>query len=278
MPATALVALLASPAPAGAQSTDTVHWAYASFLGTGLYRLDGDRDVYVLRVPPGWRYREASTEVGGLGGLGIQFQFPLTFGVHRLDGFDDILDLDNFSTVSFNPGVEFEYLASERWAWRAYGHLGWGTDTDGGESAWIWDAGLKTRYAMGAGIREWGLMGELFTAGFRPEEGGSKGIWGWMAGADFSHPIGLRSGSGAALDLGWDVSYRWLSDQLSFQQFGIPRAGFDDEWQVGMAFARRDGAMKFGRFRVEHFGLAYRFSSNGEYRAVTLNLTSPFNR
>ena len=94
---------------------DPVHWAYSAFLGTGWYKLDNNRQVYVLRIPPRWNYRQSSIEETGQRKLGIEFHFPLTFGLHKLEQIEDIIDLDNIGTVSFNPGVEIEYPISTRW-------------------------------------------------------------------------------------------------------------------------------------------------------------------
>ena len=108
--------LLLLPGPSSAQDTgeDSVHWAYAAFLGTGWYKLDSNRQVYVLRIPPRWYFRDSSIDESGKRQLGIEFHFPLTFGLHKLEQLDDFIDLDNIGTVSFNPGVEIEYPVSNR--------------------------------------------------------------------------------------------------------------------------------------------------------------------
>ena len=74
--------LLFLPAITTAEETETesIHWAYGSILGTGWYKLDGDRQVYVLRIPPRWYYRDSSIDESGQRTLGIEFHFPLTFG------------------------------------------------------------------------------------------------------------------------------------------------------------------------------------------------------
>ena len=52
------------PGVSSAQDTDanSVHWAYAAFLGTGWYKLDSNRQVYVLRIPPRWYFRDSSID------------------------------------------------------------------------------------------------------------------------------------------------------------------------------------------------------------------------
>ena len=49
-----------------------------------------------------------------------------------------------------------------------------------------------------------------------------------------------------------------------------------DEWEIGLALARDGGPIRIGFLQFEQLGLAYQWSSNGAYRAITFNLRSPF--
>ena len=261
------------------RQVDPVHWAFAAFLGSGWYRLGQEQDVFVLRVPPRWRYREPDPQADGRERLGVEFQFPMTLGLHRLEEFGDFLDTGNIGTVSFTPGVEVEYPFSARWRLRWYGHLGWGTDTEGRESAWMVDSGIKSRLGFRHGSLDWGLVSEVFYAGYRSSLDRTGSLGGVLAGLDFSHPVSaLRSGRGEPLDLKWDLTYTWFGDNPLFQlQTGSFKA-IEDAWAVGVAFARRAGPTRIGRFKFARFGLSYRFSSDGEFRAITLNFRAPFDR
>ena len=257
---------------------DPIHWAYSSFLGTGWYQLNDNREIYVLRMPPKWYFRDASIDASGKRQLGIEFHFPITVGYHKMEELDDYLDLENVGTVAFSPGVEFEYPVSDRWRLRAYAHMGWGTDMDGDESAWTYDTGIKSRYAFNRGQLDWGLVNELFTAGYTPEDGGSGSLGGFMAGVDFSHPIGWEFGFGQPLRLTWDVSYRWYLDDLTFRNTDGSSSSFDNEWEVGIALAKRDGPIPIWFFNYQQLGLTYRFSSDGNFNAITINFRAPFTR
>ena len=52
----ALLAASQFPGPAAAQEPvePTIHWAYASFFGTGWYKLSDERSGYVFRATPRW--------------------------------------------------------------------------------------------------------------------------------------------------------------------------------------------------------------------------------
>jgi len=255
---------------------EPVHWAYAAFLGTGWYELDNNRQVYVLRIPPRWSYRQSSINEAGQRKLGIEFHFPLTFGLHKLEQIEDFIDLDNIGTVSFNPGVEIEYLVSRRWYLRAYAHLGWGKEHDSDESAWIYDGGLKSRYSFQKGKLDWGLVNEVFFAGYDAEKNDSDKLSGMLAGLDFSYPIG--SGTGNSLKLNWDIAYRWYENNPRFLRTASDPVSIEDEWEIGLALARQDGPIKIWFLKFEHMGLIYRFNTDGSFRAITVNFRSPFTR
>ena len=49
-----------------------------------------------------------------------------------------------------------------------------------------------------------------------------------------------------------------------------------DEWEIGLALGLRDRKIRIAFFGFEQLGLSYKTSSNGDYRAITFNLRSPF--
>jgi hypothetical protein len=198
--------------------------------------------------------------------------------LHKLEDIDDFLDFDNISTVSFNPGVEIEYPVSNRWRLRFYGHLGWGAQTASDESAWIYDAGVKSRYSFQSGKLEWAIVNEVFFAGYSETGTGSDILGGLMAGLDFSHPINIGSVTRDTLKLNWDVSYRWFENDPSFHLTATRPVSIEDEWEIALAIARQDGPIKIWFLELEHMGLSYSFNSDGSFRAITLNFRSPFTR
>ncbi len=280
---TAVLLTLALHGAAAAQEQaqaerDSIHWAFSSFLGTGFYRVSGDREVFVLDLPVDWTWREPVLALDGERTWGVRFEAPVNLGVHSIDFVDDLLDFDTYGTVAVTPGVEVELPVSDRWRVKAYGHFGWGTELSSEEQAWIWDAGLRSHLAFTRGDLDWGLYGEAFTAGFTPDEGPSSSLGGLGGGVDFSHPVSWRANDGTPLRLTWDVTYRWYADTLTFRSRFGSTTQVEDEWRVSAALARSDGPIRIWFLEFDQLGLSYRIDSEGQFRGITVNFSAPFDR
>lgn len=275
-----VLASLVLPRQVQAQAQNEIHWAYSAFLGTGWYQVDGELDVYMLRVPLRWSLRETEPDEPGPGGIGLTLDLPVTFGIYNVGEIDDLLDLENFGTVSFTPGLMAEWAVTERWWLRGYGHLGWGIDTRRDEQAWIWDIGVRSRYAVGPPGQPVGLFTEVFNTGYRPVDGASNNLSGIGVGVDYRHPVSWRSNAGEPLDLVGDLSYRWFGDELTFNSFSaggnIVGTNISDEWRFGIAVALRERQIKFWFVEFDQLGMAYRTSSDGQFKGLTVNITGRF--
>jgi hypothetical protein len=165
---------------------------------------------------------------------------------------------------------------TEQWYLRPLAHFGWGTATDGGESAWMYYGGIKSRYTPAAGAARWSVLNALYRAGYHAENGDSGSITMAMAGAEFHHPIAAQLADGEALQLNWHLTYSWLFDEA---EFGL-RSGFsqtvDDQWELGIALAPSQRTLRLWKFAFAQLGLSFRASSNGDYRAIGINASSPF--
>ena len=253
-----------------------VHWAMGAFFGTGWYRVDANRSVYIFRIPPRQTLRESSFSADGKRTLGIEFQYPLSFGLNKLDKLPDFIDFDNYATISFTPGVQVEIPVTEKWYLRPYAHLGWGMELNSTDSAWIYYGGIKSRYRLGNAKSKWSLLNAIHYAGYKPEYE-ERGRYGsFMTGLEFDHPLkGVTLGNDEAW-LNWHVTYNYLFDNLNFHVEDDRVESINDQWELGLALGKGNKKMKFWFLSFEHIGLSYKWSSNGTYKAISLNMRSPF--
>ncbi len=279
-----LLAALSFPAGLQAQAVPyaqdpvrQVHWSMGAFFGTGWYQVDDNRSVFVIRIPPRQVLREPGFEKGGSRKIGIELHYPLSFGLHKLDDIPDFIEFDNYGTISFTPGIRFEVPVSEKWALRPYVHVGAGYERESAEWAGIWYGGVKSRYLLSEGSRRrWSLLNAIYYAGYKPEYR-KRGRYGSiMAGLEFSRPLGNLEFRGEPLWLNSYLTYNYLFDKLNFYVGDDRTESIRDQWEIGLALGNRSNRMKIWFMTFEHIGISYKTSSNGVFKAISVNLRSPF--
>lgn len=275
-----LVAALLLPQATLAQESppSQVHWAYSAYFGTGWYRVASDRDVYVVRVTPRWDRGEPSIDEDGNRTLGLFFKTPVSFGLDRFD-YDDIAgaaNLDNVSFLSVNPGIDIEIPVNEVWTLRPFASIGYGGAFDGGDSAWTYWGGIKSRFSFRSGKLNWHLLNQAGFVGYTPSEGPDDAIWPVMAGLELDYPVGAPTADGDQLLLHWRAAYTVFGDDLEFNSGPAGDLLISDQWEVGVAFARRDSRIPIWFLDFDMLGLGYRASSNGELKGITFIFRSMF--
>jgi hypothetical protein len=262
------------PAEAGPQ--EQIHWAVGAFFGTGWYSVDDNRSVFVLRIQPRQQIREPLLEDEGQRPFSIEILYPLSLGLSQLDDIPDFIEFDNYATISFTPGVEFEVPINSRWALRPFAHFGYGWELESQEGALIGYGGVKSRYRLSDDRLRWSLLNGIYYAGYKPEFENRGQYGALMAGLEFSQPLRKIQQGGDALFLNWHVTYHWYFDRLNFHSGADDFASFRDQWELGLAIAKRDQTLDFGFLSFEQIGLAFRWSSDGNFNAITVNFRSPF--
>jgi hypothetical protein len=254
-----------------------VHWAMGAFFGTGWYQVDQNRSVFVFRIPPRQTVRKSGFDENGKRKLGVEILYPLSFGLHNMDDIPDFIDFDNYGTITFTPGVQIEIPVNDKWYLRPYAHIGAGYEEETNKWAGIWYGGLKSRYLLGESNRlRWSLLNAVYYAGYKPEAE-ERGRYGSvMAGLEFNQPLGNWKLGGDQVRLNWHVTYNYLFDKLNFH-IGEDRVeSIQDQWEIGLALSKENKPMKIWFMSFEHVGLSYKTSSNGHYKAISVNLRSPF--
>lgn len=254
-----------------------VHWAMGAFFGTGWYQVEKNRSVFIFRIPPRQTISRAGFDSEGQRKLGIEIQYPLSFGLHQMNDIPDFIDFENYGTVTFTPGVQVEIPVNSKWSLRPYAHLGGGYEVDSGKWAGIWYGGIKSRYLLGESEKlRWNLLNAVYYAGYKPEYE-ERGRYGSvMGGLEFNQPLGKLELAGDPLRLNWHVTYNYLFDKLNFHLDENRVESIQDQWEIGLALAKESKPIKIWFMSFEHIGLSYKRSSNGHYRAISFNLRSPF--
>ena len=262
----------------GGEEIEPVHWAYSSFFGTGWYRVDENRSVFVFRVSPRQSIRNSS-EDEGYRKPGIEIRYPLTLGLHKLD-FEDLpgnLYPSNFGTASFTPELELEIPITRRLYLRPSVSVGGGIEIETRETAWIWEAGIKGRYSLSAGRIEWSLLAGLEVAGHDADGANADSISSVLLGIEARQPL-RREFWGQAWDLHWHAGYTFLDRELRFDTGDGSFQSIDDIFALELAFSPRGRPFRFWRWTPERLGVGIKFSPEGDFAAITLTSRSWFSK
>ena len=255
---------------------EPVHWAYSSFFGTGWYKVDNARSVFVLKAPIRQTLRESSLAETGEREPGIYIRYPLTLGVNQIEDLGGIIRNDNFSTLSFTPGIELEIPVNPNWSLRTQANLGWGTDLQNDDSAWIYYAGLKSRYLFPGRKNQWAMLNSLYYAGYSPDKGRSDHLAVAQAGVEMRQPLEKLAIHGEPVDLYWTLMYSFLGNEL---HFNLPDGTFnpiEDQLEIGLQMGLRNRPFNIWFIEIQRIGLGYQFSPDGELTAITFSLSSWF--
>jgi hypothetical protein len=277
--------LCGSRAALAADPPAPIPWAYSAYFGTGVYEVDNGETSYIIRVAPSWRIREASLGEQGQRTIGWRIRVPIAFGLHNFDTSAPgaTLSLDNVSTLTAVPGVEFDIPMTKRWSLRPFANFGWGGEIGGGSSAWVYWAGVKSRFTFAADGFDWSIVNAFAYSGYTDDKSvsgarTSSRVLPLLTAFEFDRPIEKKIG-GEPVHLYWTAGYTdYLADEPLLLGSIVSSIHIDDEWEVGMAFGRGTEPMKLWRLRWDRVGIAYRFSSDHRFQGISLSFSSVFDR
>ncbi len=258
----------------------SVPFAYSAYFGTGWYQIGDGRDVYVFRYAPRWEMQEADFAEDGSRTIGIEFRFPLTFGLENFSSNDlpGSVDPDNLKSMSVTPGVDIIIPISQRWLLRPFAAAGWGQALDNSDSVIIYWAGVKSRYSFQHGKLDWALLNSITYVGHTPSIGFDDDFWPIMAGLEFDYPLGNRKLGGEQLFLSWHGMYTTFQKSLD-QPIGDGLSlEITDEWEFGFSIHKEEEPIKIWFMKFHRLGLAYRVSSSGELEGISFVLRGIFDR
>lgn len=257
---------------------EPVNWAYSSIFGTGWYTVDDNQSLFALSLPVRQTLRKSSVSDTGERYIGVEIDWATSVGLYQIDDLPGLLDPDNFGSIVFTPGIELEIPVTERWYLRPYANFGWGTKIGSSDSAWIYYTGIKSRYTLPASSNNWAIINSIYYGGYTPSVGPSSDLAVFQAGIEYRQQLNSISKKHGPVDLHWTLAYSYLGDELTF---GLPDGGLDavdDQIEMAVAYGYRKQPIKIWFMEFDNIGLGYRFSSNGTFKGISLNLGSWFVR
>ena len=261
-------------------TASSVPWAYGAYFGTGWYQIEGDRDIYVIRYTPRWEFREADLAEDGTRTIGFEFRFPITFGLDNFS-YDDLVgsaDPDNLTSLSVTPGIDITIPITEKWWLRPFAAVGWGGTFNSSESVVTYWGGVKSRYSFQHGKLDWALLNSVTYVGHTPSEGPSDDFWPMMAALEFDYPLGNLTLGGEQAILNWYGMYTTFENRLESRLGDDSTVQITDQWEIGFSIHKEHEPIKIWWFKYDRLGLAYRFSTSGDFKGISFVFRGIFDR
>ena len=100
----------------------------------------------------------------------------------------------------------------------------------------------------------------------------------WGGGVEFQRPLGNLTLKGDQVYLDWHATYTTFLDALDFIFGRAKVVEVSDQWEIGVAFSKGQRKLNLWRFEWDRLGLAYRFSSDGDFEGLMLVFRAVFDR
>jgi hypothetical protein len=268
----ALLVFAMAPATYGQQEPEPdVHWAYASFFGTGWYKISDSREAFVVRAAPRWTVGQSGVDEQGKRKFDYTLRVPVTLGLTRFDLNDisGVIDPDNLSTMSVGFSTDINIPVNDRFSLRPIAEVGYGTVLGESEYAWSWRTELRSRYMFEAGKLDWALLASIGITGYEPNDGESDDFSFASLGAEFAYPINWMSSEDSQTMLYWHLGYMDFIDEIKFSSGPTRVDTVGNYWQFGLAMGRRDKPVKIWFLKFDRLGLGYKYSDTGRLRGIT---------
>ncbi len=259
-------------------AASTVHWAYASYFGTGSYRMNESQSVFVINTAP--LLKEGYVAWPDLDDEHSRYtvRVPVTAGLASID-FGDVpgfLDPDNFSLAGIGIGADIDIPLSDHWSVRPNAQITRGRVLGTPESAWTYRADIRARYRFDLGRVQTNLIAATGSVGYKPNSGKGDNFVFTEFGAELAIPMGWGSANNDPSLLIPSVKYTQLPVGMQVTQ----EAGVVDKTanliDIGLAFARARRPLRWWIIEVDRVGLAVSASSTSELVGIKLVVESMY--
>jgi hypothetical protein len=241
---------------------DTINYAYATWIGTGAYKVK-DQNLYVLRGPFSYTLRAPEDDK-----VGVDLLFPATLGL--VDFTDDNTQVGTFTFV---PGVMVVYPVKKNWLLKPFGQLGVGRDFSGSDLAYIYGAGIKSLATFAVQDMELDLGNQLMFADQSQGGGGSDdGFSMFEIGLNLRRPLSFNIQSQSTKLNVFFVYTRFIND-LKFIRLFKSDLKIRNLYKFGVAL----GAEKtFSILGIKFRGVGIDFTIGKGFAGIGLTTGFPF--
>lgn len=268
-----------------AEPIEPVHYAYANYLGSGIYRA-AEQDITLINLP-------FLFELGKDKELTYSLRTPVSFGFFGFS-YADIPELDlpdSVGSVTFTPGVQIDYQLSEQLVLQSYVDVGFARNFTTRNDVLVYSFGITSLYSFTAKKYDSIIATRLYHASYKSfDNSGKDGYAALQLGIDTGYAkkfkvFGRTFQPRVFATSFWyfnDVDFlfpdgeaAFSSEQLNAQTDDSPISNnvtLTNSFELGVTL-KFDKYIGYDWLDINTLGLSYRFS--GDYSALRLLFSFP---
>lgn len=185
---------------------DVSHYAFANYIGSGIYRTSG-QSAAVVNIPMSWDIDEAEDHL-------VKLRLPLSLGFFDYS-FEELPEgeiPDKVGTLTITPGIEYHWFVNDKLTIESYLDLGYGHNLANSSNVGIFSTGISSLYSLDSPKYTPVWVNRIYYAGYRSSLN------------DRSEGYSVLQTS---LDIGLGVQWLWGNYQVEPRVFGAARWYFD---------------------------------------------------
>jgi hypothetical protein len=244
-----------------AEEIEPVHYAYANYLGSGVYRTS-NQDASLLSMP-------FSFEVGTNGQTSYGVRLPVSVGFFDFE-FADIPELElpsSVGTLTFTPGVEFKYQHSKQLRIDSYVDFGYARNFTTDRAVSVYSTGVSALYDFTIGHYDSILANRIYYAAYSGNGYEAEDSYAALQiGIDTGFPLHYEI-AGIKFQPRVFATAFWYFSEVDFVNFKAQ--SLDDEKNITLTNSFEAGfTLKFSETLgyswagIDRLGLSYRYSKN----------------
>jgi hypothetical protein len=99
-----------------------------------------------------------------------------------------------------------------------------------------------------------------------------------MTALEFDYPLGALKLGGEQAILSWYGMYTTFENRMENRLGDNTTVQITDQWEFGVSIHKEDKPIKIWWFKSDRLGLAYRFSTSGDFKGISIVFRGIFER
>lgn len=236
-------------------NSEPANYAFSNYLGSGLYRTSG-QEATVFNMPFSYEFNN-QTETQ------FRLRLPVSVGFFDFDvsGLPEGVVPESIDTISFVPGVEFDYPISKDITVTPYFDLGGARNLSTGTNTAIYSSGISLYYPLDGGEYKPLWVNRMYYAGHYTDETEQREEYAaFQTGIDIGLPHQFDIAGVSIQPTVFATTY-WYFVALEFDSPSGKDVSVSNSYEVGVTL-KSNKYLGYSFLSLDRLGIGYRFGDN----------------